>query len=92
MRSSYHLKCKLCEAKHDWESHWLPIEVLQAFANIWVTFHVLRKHPDKMIKSRFKYAVKQIFWSVVVIILFFLLTALQVVFFPLWWLLDKLYE
>ena len=92
MRSSYHCECKFCEAKHDWESHWLPVEILEAAANIWILFHALRKHPDKMTKSRFKYAAKQTFWSVVIIILFFLLTALRVVFFPLWWLLDKLYE
>ena len=92
MRSSYHCECKFCGAKHDWKSTWLPVEILEAVANIWITFHALRKHPDKMTKSRFKYAVKQTFWSVVIIILFFLLTALRVVFFPLWWLLDKLYE
>ena len=92
MRSEYTLKCKFCDTKKHWVSHWLPVEVLQAFANIWILFHALRKHPDKMTKSRFKYAAKQSFWSVVIIILFFLLTALRVVFFPLWWLLDKLYE
>ena len=78
MRSSYHLKCKFCEAKRD-------------LKNIWITFHALRKHFDKMTKSRFKYAAKQTFWSVVIIVLFSLLTVLRVVFFPLWWLLEKLY-
>ena len=92
MRSEYTLKCKFCDAKKHWVSHWLPVEVLQAFANIWILFHALRKHPDKMTKSRFKYAAKQTFWSMVIIVLFFLLTILRIVFFPLWWLLDKLYE
>ena len=92
MRSEYTLKCKFCDAKKHWVSHWLPVEVLQAFANIWILFHALFHHPDKMTKHRFKYAVKQTFWSVVIIVLFFLLTTLQIVFFPLWWLLDKLYE
>ena len=92
MRSEYTLKCKFCDVKKHWVSRWLPVEVLQAFANIWILFHALRKHPDKMTKSRFKYAAKQTFWSMVIIVLFFLLTALRIVFFPVWWLLDKLYE
>ena len=92
MRSSYHCECKFCEAKHDWESTWLPVEILEAVANIWILFHVLRKHPDKMTAKRSKYAAKQTFWSVVIIVLFFLLTTLRVVLFPLLWLLDKLYE
>ena len=79
VRSSYHCECKFCEAKHDWESTWL-------------TFHALRKHPDKMTAKRFKYAANQTFWSVVIIVLFTLLTILRVVFYPLWWLLDKLYD
>jgi hypothetical protein len=45
-----------------------------------------------MTKSRFKYAAKQTFWSVVIIVLFTLLTILRVVFYPLWWLLEKLYD
>ena len=92
MHSEYTLKCKFCDAKKHWVSHWLPVEILEAAANIWILFHALRKHPDKMTKSRFKYAAKQTFWSVVIIALFSLLTVLRVVFFPLWWLLDKLYE
>ena len=91
VRSSYHCECKFCEAKHDWESTWLPVDVLEAAAYIWITFHALRKHPDKMTKSRFKYAANQTFWSVVIIVLFTLLTILRVVFYPLWWLLEKLY-
>ena len=92
MRSEYTLHCKFCEAKKHWVSHWLPVDVLEAAANIWITFHALRKHSDKMTKRRFKYAAKQTFWSMVIIVLFILLTALRAVFFPLWWLLDKLYE
>ena len=30
VRSSYHCECKFCGAKHDWESHWLPVDVLEA--------------------------------------------------------------
>ena len=92
IRSSYHCECKFCDAKHDWESTWLPVDILEAAANIWITFHALRKHPDKMTKSRFKYAANQTFWSVVIIILFTIITILRVVFYPLWWLLDKLYD
>ena len=92
MRSSYHCECKYCDAKIDWESTWLPVVVLEAAGDIWINFHALRKHFDKMTKSRFKYVAKKTFWSVVIIILFALLTILCVVFFPLWWLLDKLYN
>ena len=93
MRSSYRCECKFCGAKHDWKSTWLPVEILEAAANIWITFHALRHHQKEIMqKNRFIYAAKQTFWSVVIIILFFLLTALRIVFFPLWWLLDKLYE
>jgi ribosomal protein L33 len=92
MRSSYHLECKYCDAKKDFESSWLPVDVLEAAANMWITFHAFRKHPDKMTAKRFRYVVNQAFWSVVIIILFTLLTILRVVFFPLWWLLDKLYN
>lgn len=91
MRSSYHLKCKFCEAKRDLKSTWLPVNVLKAAANIWITFHALRKHFDKMTKSRFKYAAKQTFYSMVIIVLFILLSVLRIVFYPLWWLLEKLY-
>ena len=92
VHSSYHCECKFCEAKHDWKSTWLPVDVLEAAANIWITFHALRKHPDKMTKSRFKYAANQTFWSVVIIILFTIITILRVVFYPLRWFLDKLYD
>ena len=91
MKSSYHCECKFCDAKHDWESHWLPVEVLEAFANAWITFHAFRKHPDKMTKSRIKYTLNQFFWSVVIIVLYTLLTILRVLLYPLWWLLEKIY-
>ena len=92
VRSSYHCECKFCDAKHDWESTWLPVDVLEAVANIWITFHAFRKHPDKMTKSRVKYTLNQFFWSAVIIVLYTLLTILRVVFYPLWWLFDKLYD
>lgn len=92
VRSSYHCECKFCEARRDWKSAWLPVDVLEAVANIWITFHALRKHPDKMTKSCFKYVVNQTFWSVVAIVLFTLRTGLRVVLYPLWWLLEKLYD
>ena len=92
VRSSYHCECKFCEAKHDWKSTWLPVDVLEAVANIWITFHAFCKHPDQMTKSRVKYTLNQFFWSAVIIILFTLLTVLRIIFYPLWWLLDKLYD
>ena len=91
VRSSYHCECKFCDTKYDWESTWLPVDVLEASANIRITFHALRKHRDEMTKSRFKYAAKQTFWSVATIVLFALLTFLRIICYPLWWLLDKLY-
>ena len=91
MKSSYHCECKFCDAKHDWESTWLAVEVLEACANIWITFHAFRKHPDKMTKSRVKYTLNQFFWSAVIIVLYTLLTILRVAFYPLWWLLEKIY-
>lgn len=91
MKSSYHCECKFCDAKHDWESHWLPVDVLEACANIWIVFHAFRKHPDKMTKSRIKYTLNQFFWSVVIIVLYTLLTILRVLLYPLWWLLEKIY-
>ena len=92
VRSSYHCECKFCGAKHDWKSTWLPVEILEAAANIWITFHALRKHPDKMTKSRFIYAAKQTFWSTIIILLFGGLTVLQIIFYPLYWLLSFLYD
>ena len=92
VRSSYHCECKFCDAKHDWESRWLPVDVLEACANIWITFHAFCKHPDKMTKSRVKFTLNQFFWSAVIIVLFTLITILRVVFYPLWWLLDKIYD
>ena len=91
MKSSYHCECKFCDAKHDWESHWLPVDVLEAFANVWITFHAFREHPDKMTKSRVKYTLNQFFWSAVIIVLYTLLTILRIICYPLWWLLEKLY-
>ena len=91
MKSSYHCECKFCDAKHDWHSHWLPVDVLEAFANIWITFHAFCKHPDKLTKSRVKFTLNQFFWSAVIIVLFTLLTVLRIIFYPLWWLLEKLY-
>ena len=92
VRSSYHCECKFCDAKHDWESTWLPVEVLEACANMWITFHAFRKHLDKMTKSRVKFTLNQFFWSVVVIVLYTLLTILRIILYPLWWLLDKIYD
>ena len=91
VRSSYHCECKFCEAKHDWESTWLPVEVLEACANIWITFHAFCKHPDKMTKGRVKFTLNQFFWSVVVIVLYTLLTILRIILYPLWWLLEKIF-
>ena len=91
MKSSYHCECKFCDAQHDWESTWLPVDVLEAVANIWITFHAFCKHPDKMTKNRVKFTLNQFFWSAVIIVLFTLLTILRIAFYPLWWLLEKLY-
>jgi hypothetical protein len=91
VRSSYHCECKFCDAKCDLESTWLPVDVLEAVANIWITFHAFRKHPDKMTKSRVKYTLKQFFWSAVIIVLYTLLTILRIILYPLWWLLEKLF-
>lgn len=91
VRSSYHCECKFCDAKHDWESTWLAVEVLEACANIWITFHAFCKHPDKMTKSRVKFTLNQFFWSVVVIVLYTLLTILRIILYPLWWVLEKLF-
>lgn len=93
MRSEYTLHCKFCETKKHWESHWLPVEILEAFANIWIVFHALRHHPKEFgKKNRLIYCGKQAFWSVVIILLFSVLTVLRIVFFPLHWLLEKLYD
>lgn len=92
MKSEYHLECKFCDKKWDWKSHWLPVDVLEAWANITITHHAFCHHPDKMTAKRLRYALNQYFWSAVIIILFTLLTILRVVFYPLWWLLDKLYD
>lgn len=93
MRSEYTLHCKFCEAKKHWESHWLPVEILEAFANIWITFHALRHHPKEIMKkNRFTYAANQTFWSVIIILLFGGLTILQIIFYPLYWLLSFLYD
>lgn len=92
MRSKYTLHCKFCEAKKHWESTWLPVDVLEAAANIWITFHALRHHPDKMTAKRFKYAANQTFWSIIIILLFGGLTILQIIFYPLYWLLSFLYD
>ena len=93
MRSSYHCECKFCKAKRDWESHWLPVEVLQAFANIWILFHALFHHPKELgKKNRLTYTAKQVLVSIIVILAFAVLGILRIVFFPLWWLLEKLYD
>ena len=92
VRSSYHCECKFCDAKHDWESTWLPVEVLEARANMWITFHAFHKHLDKMTKNRVKFTLSQFFWSVVVIVLYTLLIILRIILYPLWWLLDKIYD
>ena len=93
MRSEYTFHCKFCEAKRHWESHWLPVEILEAFANIWIVFHALRHHPKEFgKKNRLIYAGKQTFWSIIIILLFSVFTVLRIVFFPLYWLLEKLYE
>ena len=93
MRSSYHCECKFCGAKHDWESHWLPVEILEAVANIWILFHALFHHPKELgKKNRLTYTTKQVLVSIIVILAFSVLGILRIVFFPLWWLLDKLYE
>ena len=93
MRSSYHCECKFCKAKHDWGSHWFPVEVLQAFANIWILFHALFHHPKELgKKNRLTYTGKQVLVSIIVILAFAVLGVLRIVFFPLWWLLEKLYE
>lgn len=92
MKSSYHCECKFCDAKRDWESEWLPVDVLQAFANVWITFHAFRNHPEvTKDKKRLRYVCGQVFWSGVIIVLYTLLTLLRVICYPLWWLLEKLY-
>lgn len=91
MKFSYHCECKYCDAKHDWRSNWLPVDVLQAFANIWITYHAFHHHPDKMTAKRVRYIFGQFFWSGIIIILYSLLTILRIIFYPLWWLLEKLY-
>ena len=92
VRSSYHCECKFCDAKHDWESTWLPVDVLQAFANVWITFHAFRNHPEvTKDKKRLRYVCGQVFWSGVIIVLYTLLTLLRIICYPLWWLLEKLY-
>ena len=71
MRSSYHCECKFCGAKHDWESRWLPVEVLQAFANIWILFHALLHHPKELgKKNRLAYTAKQVLVSIIIILVF----------------------
>lgn len=93
MCSKYTLECKFCNAKKHWESHFLPVEVLQAFANIWILFHVLFHHPKELDKkNRLIYSIGQVFVSIIVILAFAVLTILRIVLFPVWWLLDKLYE
>lgn len=93
MCSKYTLECKFCNAKKRWESHFFPVEVLQAFANIWILFHVLFHHPKELNKkNRLIYSIGQVFVSIIVILAFAVLTILRVVFFPVWWVLDKLYE
>ena len=92
MRSEYNLKCRFCDKSWQLKSRWLSSEILEAFANLIIMFHALRYHPDVMTGKRFLYLVNQVFWSVAIIIIFFFITLLQIVFYPLWWLLDKLYQ
>lgn len=91
MLSTYHLECKFCESKKDFRSTWLPVDVLEAMANMWISFHVIRHHPNEISKKRFLHITHQCFWSIAVIIIYILLTIMRIVFYPLWWLLDKLY-
>lgn len=92
MKSSYHCECKFCNHSFDFESEWTPVEVLQARANKKITFHALKHHPEAFKdKKRVRYVIKQVFWSDVIIVLYVLLTALRIICYPLWWLLEKLY-
>lgn len=97
MRSEYNLQCRFCDKSWQLKSRWLSSEILEAFANLIIMFHALRYHPEVyhpevMTGKRFLHIANQVFWSVAIIIMFFFITLLQIVFYPLWWLLDKLYD
>ena len=92
MRSECNFSCRLCDKSWQLKSRWLPSEVLEAFANLIIMFHALRHHPDAMTGKSFLYLTNQVFWSVGIITVFFFIGLLRIIFYPLWWLLDKLYD
>ena len=92
MRSSYTMFCKFCDKKWTFESKWLPVEVLESYSYPVILAHCIRHHREELTKERLWFSLKQIFITICVLVLFVIITFLKIITYPLYWLLEKLYE
>lgn len=93
MRSTYTMSCKFCDKKWEFKSNWLPVEILELWSTYVIFFHGCFHHPSEMAKgTRFLHYVKLLILGTLAIILFTFITILQIVLYPLYWVLKHLYE
>lgn len=81
--------CKFCGKKYEYHSNWFPCEVMMGWLNIILLFHVAIHHPTELTSRRIWYQLKEIIKGLFVIIIYGFLGILQIVFFPIYWVLDN---
>ena len=91
MRYSANHTCKLCNKSWKYKSNYVPSDVVDWWYNILFLFHVLKEHRKEF---GFKNTIRAI-WSIFVkflyCILWIVVSILQIIFYPFYWLLEKLY-
>lgn len=92
MKNTYGFSCKLCQWHCSIESSFWPLCVLEHLSCVWFFCHLLRRHIKKMRLLHFWYGVKHFGLLIFSVLLFFVLATVMTILYPLWWLLDKLYN
>ena len=92
MKSTYTMSCKFCNKNWEFKSSWLPVEVLESCGYPVILAHCIKHHREELIKERLWFSLKQIFRTICVLVLFVIITFLKIITYPLYWLLEKLYE
>ena len=91
MKYSGYYNCKVCGKSWKHKSNWIPFELVDWFYDILFLTHLIFHHPKDVTFKRVMRNLYQILLHIVVAIMWVVVTTIQIIFYPFYWLITLLY-
>lgn len=91
MKYSGYYNCKVCGKTWWYKSNWIPFELIDWFYDILFLTHLVFRHPQEATFKRVMRNLYQILLHIVVAVMWIVVTTIQIIFYPFYWLFNLLY-